>query len=84
MLLVKTGQAADPKLRVMVRVALKRDGQFLNEPMLIQAMASPAGPALVKSAMKALQQCLPYDFLPADRYNEWKMLDLAFSPQGIL
>jgi hypothetical protein len=79
-----TGVAATAKLQVIIRVALKRDGHFLKEPMLIQAVASTAGPALVKSAMKALQQCQPYNFMPSERYDEWKVLDLAFSPQGIL
>lgn len=78
------GSAAEPKLKVLIRVVFKRNGQFFREPMLIQAIASPAGPALVKSAMQALQQCQPYDFMPADKYDEWKVLDLAFSPQGIL
>jgi hypothetical protein len=76
--------AGSSRLRVLIRVAFKRDGAFLKEPMLIQAVASPAGPALVKSAMKALQDCQPYAFMPADKYDEWKVMDLAFSPQGIL
>lgn len=72
------------RLKVLIRVAFKRDGTFFKEPMLIQAVASAGGPALVKSAMHALQQCQPYAFLPPDKYKEWRVLDLAFSPQGVL
>jgi hypothetical protein len=32
--------------------------------------------------MRALRQCQPYGFLPAAKYDEWKVLDLAFSPSG--
>lgn len=78
------GPAGPSRLRILIRVAFKRDGQLLKEPMLIQAVASPAGPALVAGAMKALEQCQPYAFMPADKYDEWKVLDIAFSPQGVL
>jgi hypothetical protein len=37
--------------------------------------------ALVKSAMSALQACQPYKMLPADKYGEWKVMDLPFSPR---
>jgi hypothetical protein len=28
-----------------------------------------------------LQACQPYTMLPADRYGEWNVLDLTFTPQ---
>jgi hypothetical protein len=33
--------------------------------------------------MKALRECQPYAFLPAAKYQEWKLLDLSFSPLGL-
>jgi len=36
---------------------------------------------LMQGAIKALQACQPYAMLPADRYGEWKVLDLSFTPQ---
>ncbi len=39
------------------------------------------GPALDASAISALQACQPYAMLPADRYGEWKVLDLSFTAQ---
>jgi hypothetical protein len=32
---------------------------------------------------RALQRCQPYTVLPADKYQEWKLLDLSFSQDGI-
>jgi hypothetical protein len=72
------------RLKVLVRVELNPDGTLRKDPMLIQAVASAGGPALAKSAIRALEQCEPYDFLPVDNYKEWKVLDLAFSTDGIL
>jgi hypothetical protein len=71
------------KLHVVLRLALARDGTLTTGPLLIEGSASPHGPALVESAISALRQCQPYHLLPADRYEEWKVLDLTFSPNGV-
>jgi outer membrane biosynthesis protein TonB len=76
-------EAAATAMTVTIRIALKRNGELSGEPTLLQATASPIGPILVQRAMQALRQCQPYGFLPADRYKEWKVLDLRFSPQGL-
>ena len=34
-----------------------------------------------QSAISALQACQPYAMLPPERYGEWKVLDLSFSPR---
>lgn len=68
-------------VRVVLRVAFTRDGRLAGEPLLIEASASGKGPALMKSAMDALEKCQPYAMLPVDRYNEWRMLDLSFTPK---
>jgi hypothetical protein len=36
----------------------------------------------VESAKRALQQCQPYNTLPAGKYLDWKILDLTFTAQG--
>ena len=68
-------------VRIVLRVALTPDGRLAREPLLIEASASAKGPALMRSAMDALEKCQPYTMLPADRYNEWRMLDLSFAPK---
>ena len=35
----------------------------------------------MKSASSALVACQPYKMLPADKYDEWKVMDLTFTPQ---
>jgi hypothetical protein len=56
-------------------------GTLAADPILIEASASMKGPLLMQGAVKALQACQPYAMLPADRYGEWKVLDLSFTPQ---
>jgi len=82
-LTLPAGVTAAEKLRVVFRIGLKRDGALSAPPTLVEAPASPNGPAMVRSVMQALRQCQPYGFLPVEKYNEWKMLDLSVTPSDM-
>jgi len=68
-------------VKIVLRVALQPDGRLAQEPILIEASASAKGPALMKGAIAALTACQPYGMLPADKYKEWKVLDIDFTPR---
>jgi hypothetical protein len=68
-------------VKVKLRVLMTPEGRLAAEPILIEASASMKGPLLMQGAIRALQACQPYAMLPADRYGEWKVLDLSFTPQ---
>ena len=68
-------------VKVKLRVLMTPDGRLAAEPILIEASASMKGPLLMQGAIRALQACQPYAMLPVDRYGEWKVLDLSFTPQ---
>jgi hypothetical protein len=74
--------ASDP-VKIKLRVFMTREGKLATEPVLIEASASVKGPELMQSAVNALQACQPYAMLPADKYDEWKVLDLSFTPQDL-
>jgi hypothetical protein len=67
---------------VLLRIGLRPDGRLAAPPELISAPASRAGPPLVMNAKQALDQCQPYAMLPADKYQDWKVLDLSFTTDG--
>jgi hypothetical protein len=69
------------KIKIKLRVFMTPDGRLATKPVLIEASASAKGPALMQSTISALEACQPYAMLPADRYGEWKVLDLSFTPQ---
>jgi hypothetical protein len=73
--------AASDKIRITLRAFMTPEGRLAMDPLLIEASASAKGPALMQSAIDALKACEPYAMLPADRYGEWKVLDLSFTPQ---
>lgn len=74
--------APDDQIRITLRVLMTPDGRLAAKPILIEASASAKGPALMQSAIGALEACQPYAMLPADRYGEWKSLDLDFTPKN--
>jgi hypothetical protein len=73
--------APSDKLTIKLRVFMTLEGKLAADPVLIEASASEKGPALMQSAISALEACQPYQMLPAVRYGEWKVLDLSFTPQ---
>ncbi|NVO13016.1 MAG: hypothetical protein HXX10_03165 [Rhodoplanes sp.] len=77
------GLSDGARLTVVLRVALRPNGALAGEPTLMAASASPKGAALMQTAMQALRQCQPVGVLPAAKYKEWRLLDLAFSPAGL-
>ena len=79
--ILPAGVAPDDNVRIVIRATFIPDGHLRTAPILIEASASAKGPLLMQAAIKALQECQPYAVLPADKYNEWKVLDLSFTPQ---
>jgi hypothetical protein len=68
-------------VHIRLRAVLATDGTLARPPILIEAPPSTKGVAIVKSAMSALLACQPYKMLPVDKYEEWKVMDLSFTPQ---
>jgi hypothetical protein len=73
--------APTDKVTIRLRASFLADGTLASAPLLIEASASAKGPLLMQAAIEALRACQPYAVLPADKYNEWKVLDLSFTPQ---
>ncbi|MBR1128251.1 hypothetical protein [Bradyrhizobium iriomotense] len=68
-------------VHIKLRAVFATDGTLAREPILMAAPPSAKGVAIVRSATAALQACQPYKMLPADKYEEWRVLDLPFSPR---
>jgi hypothetical protein len=74
------GLSPSDNVAVKLRVQLAPNGRLAAEPALIEGTASMKGVQLMQGAIAALSACQPYAMLPADRYGEWKVLDLSFTP----
>ncbi len=77
----KLPEGVSPAARAVLRVYLRRDGSLASEPVVIEVSGVTRGGAEVLEAAKnALRGCAPYAFLPAEKYREWRILDLTFTP----
>ena len=72
--------APSDNVRVKLRIVMTPQGRLATEPILMEASASAKGPLLMQSAKAALASCQPYTMLPPNRYGEWKVIDLTFTP----
>ena len=66
---------------VKLRVFMTHDGRLAADPVIGGGSANIKAISLLQSAIAALKECQPYTMLPADRYGEWKVLDLNFTPK---
>jgi hypothetical protein len=73
--------APSDHLVVKLRVQMTQDGRLATDPLVAGGSANPKALDLLHGAVDALKACQPYTMLPVDRYGEWKVLDLDFTPR---
>jgi hypothetical protein len=73
--------APSDNVLIRLRVFMTTQGRLAADPVVIEGTGNLKGLDLRQSAVDALQACQPYTMLPANRYGEWKVLDLTFTPR---
>jgi hypothetical protein len=77
------GVAPNQRIKMVIRVELTRQGALAQDPAVMDAANPSIGYPLMQSVMRALRQCAPYS-LPPDKYKEWRVLDIDFSPDQMM
>jgi hypothetical protein len=77
------GLSPNQPLQMLIRISLRPDGALDGPPEQIGGKPAPLGPALRDRALEAVRQCAPYR-MPADHYDQWKVLDIDFSPDQMM
>jgi colicin import membrane protein len=68
------------KIEIRVAFDLRRDGTVVGIPRLMAGPPMTSGPAIGESAIRAIQQCQPYTFLPQSEYvGGWDRIDITFT-----
>jgi outer membrane biosynthesis protein TonB len=68
-------------LFVKMRILMTPDGRLAAEPIAKEGSASLKAIDLKEAAVAALSACQPYTMLPPEKYKEWKVIDLTFTPR---
>ncbi len=68
-------------LFVKMRILMTPEGRLAAEPIAKEGSASLKAIDLKEAAVAALSACQPYTMLPPEKYGEWKVIDLTFTPR---
>jgi outer membrane biosynthesis protein TonB len=68
---------------VPIRMELNPDGSLAGEPIAKQIPAGPFGTVMAESALRAVRRCAPYDFLPPEKYESWRAVNINFDPRDM-
>jgi len=66
---------------IKLRILMTPDGRLAAAPMVKEGTASVKAVDLRDGAVSALSACQPYTMLPPEKYKEWKVIDLTFTPR---
>lgn len=83
---VPAGVRDAENIEIQVYFELRKDGSVQGVPMTrsVRGAAASFGPAIAESAIRAIQQCQPYSFLPQSEYaGGWDRLDITFSSNDL-
>lgn len=81
---VPAGVRDAENIEIRVYFELRKDGSVAGMPRLLEGSRNAAGPAIAESAIRAIQQCQPYSFLPPQEYaGGWDRLDITFSSKDL-
>lgn len=72
--------AREAEIKVKVRFQLNPDGTVSGLPQVENSSSDPLVAATAQSAVSAVMDCQPYDFLPQDRYDLWQENGVNFNP----
>ncbi len=73
--------SASDDVMIKLRILMTPDGRLAAAPMVKEGTASLKAVDLRDGAVSALSACQPYTMLPQEKYQEWKVIDLTFTPR---
>jgi len=72
--------AREAEINVKVRFQLNPDGTVSGLPQVQNSSSDPLFTTTAQSAVSAVMDCQPYDFLPQDKYDLWQDNGVNFNP----
>ncbi len=80
---VPVGADGASQLSVVLRVQFRKDGTVQRGPDIVEATASSFGPAFAESGRRAILQCQPYTMLRPETYDQWRDIEIKFTPNDM-
>ncbi|MGU3493816.1 hypothetical protein ACLBXM_07225 [Xanthobacteraceae bacterium A53D] len=68
------------RFKTRVTMTLKPDGTLDGTPRVSDADPRDTSGVYAQSAVRAVQRCAPYDFLPPEAHDQWREITVNFQP----
>jgi hypothetical protein len=70
-------------LMVPIRVEFNLDGSLSGEPIAREIPPGTIGQVMAEAALRAVRRCAPYPFLPPEKYDSWRTVNINFRPPAM-
>ena len=82
---VMPGQVSSNDIKIVVRFELDENGDVVGDPEVTSSGGDGASlRALEGGARRAVMKSAPFDQLPKDKYDTWKVVELSFYPSEMM
>lgn len=77
---LQAGMEAAESIAVTVQMVLNIDGTLAGAPRILNPQTGLQYQIAAERALRAVQVCAPYAYLPQDKYDTWQVLEFNFDP----
>jgi outer membrane biosynthesis protein TonB len=82
---VMPGQVSSNDVKIVVRFELDENGEVVGEPEVTSSGGDGSSlSALEGGARRAVMKSAPFDILPKEKYETWKVVELSFYPSEMM
>ena len=82
---VMPGQVSSNDIKIVVRFELDQNGEVVGDPEVTSSGGDGSSlRALEGGARRAVMKSAPFDQLPKDKYDTWKVVELSFYPSEMM
>jgi outer membrane biosynthesis protein TonB len=71
------------QLTVPIRVEFNIDGSLATDPVAREIPPGPVGQVMAEAALRAVRRCAPYPFLPQEKFETWRTVNINFRPPAM-
>ncbi|PCJ86587.1 MAG: hypothetical protein COA52_14915 [Hyphomicrobiales bacterium] len=77
---LQAGMEAADTITVTVQMVLNLDGSLAGAPRVLNPGGTAQHRIASERALRAVQICAPYAYMPQDKYDTWQVIEFNFDP----
>nr|WP_306268194.1 cell envelope biogenesis protein TolA [Pararhizobium sp. IMCC3301] len=77
---LQAGMEAAESIAVQVQMVLNIDGSLAGAPRVMNSGPGLSFQIAAERALRAVQACAPYSYMPQEKYDTWSVIEFNFDP----